>query len=83
VPEVCEAFDVNVPPAVIGGPDAVREAIGSPSGSAAVTLKVRSVFRYPATDVGAETTAARFEALTEIAVVAEPESEFDAVKVAL
>src|SRR5512138_2252315 len=81
VPEVCAAFAVNVAPEGSGAP--VSVAIASPSGSAAVTVKVRSEFEAPEAVAGAVTTGARSVLLIVIAVVAEPLSALVATKVAL
>src|SRR5262245_53124581 len=58
---------------------AVSEAIGWPSGSAAVTLTVRNEFSATATVAGAVTTGARSVLVTVTTVVAEPESALLAV----
>jgi hypothetical protein len=79
VPEVFAAFAVNVAPAGSGAP--VSDAIASPSGSEAVTVKVRSEFEAPEAVAGAVTTGARSVFVIVIAVVAEPLSAFEAVKV--
>jgi hypothetical protein len=79
VPEVFEAFAVNVAPA--GRPDAVRLVMAFPSGSDADTVKVISVFSAPEAVAGATTTGARSTAPTVMTVVAEPERAFVAVKV--
>jgi hypothetical protein len=84
VPDVFDAFVVKEPPAVIAVPEAVNVVIGSPFGSIAVTGKVIRAFAAPETVAGAVTTGALLsEGLTKIAVVAGPESAFDAVKVTL
>src|SRR5688572_9115970 len=80
VPEVFAAFFVNVAPAGRGA--ATRFVIASPSGSDADTVKVISVFSAPPAVAGAVTTGARSVSVTVMFVVAEPESAFDAVKVA-
>ena len=79
VPEVLEAFAVNVAPA--GSGEAVRLVMAFPSGSVADTVKVISVFSAPEAVAGAVTTGARSTAPTVMTVVAEPERAFDAVKV--
>ena len=79
VPDVWAAFDVNVAP--VGSGAAVSVVMASPSGSAAVTVKVKSVFAGVLAVAGAVTTGARSTLVTVIAVVAVPESAFDAVKV--
>ena len=81
VPDVLPAPAVNVAPAGSGA--AVSEVIACPSGSAAVTVKVRSVFEGVLWFAGAVTTGARSVFVTVIAVVAEPVRAFVAVKVAL
>ena len=81
VPDVFVAFFVNVAPAVIAVPVAVRFVIASPSGSAADTVKVISVFSAPVAVAGAVTTGARSVLVTVIVVVAEPLSAFVAVNV--
>ncbi len=81
VPDVWAAFDVNVAPAGSGAP--ARVVIASPSGSAAVTVKVMRTLDWPLTFGGAVTTGARSVFVTVIAVVAVPESAFVAVKVTL
>src|SRR5258706_5826973 len=81
VPDVWAAFDVNVAPVGSGAP--VRVVIASPSGSAAVTVKVISVFEAPDAVAGAVTTGARSVFVTVIAVVAEPDRAFVAVNVTL
>jgi hypothetical protein len=72
VPDVLDTFAVNVPPAVIAVPEAVKEAIASPSGSEAETVKVSSVLGQPEAVDGAVTTGARSVFETVIPVVAEP-----------
>ena len=79
VPDVLAAFFVNVAPDGSGA--AVRFVIASPSGSAADTVKVRRTFEGPEAVAGAVTTGARSTLFTVIAVVAVPESAFDAVNV--
>ena len=81
VPEVFEAFAVNVAPAGSGAPES--EAMASPSGSEAVTVKLISVPSLPEAVAGAVTVGARSTLVTVIAVVAEPERAFDAVNVTL
>ena len=83
MPDVWAAFDVNVPPAVMAVPAAVRVAIASPSGSAAVTIIVKGEFSGTVAVAGAVTTGARSPFETVIAVVAEPERAFVAVNVTL
>jgi hypothetical protein len=83
VPLVLPAPAANVAPAVMAVPEAVSEAMASPSGSAAVTLTVRSEFSFTEAVAGAETTGARSTLFTVIAVDAEPESVFAAVNVTL
>jgi hypothetical protein len=81
VPEVFDALTVNVPPAVIADPDAVSEVIVPPSGSAAVTVNVRSCPIVPVTADGAVTTGGRSMWITVMLVVAVPDRAFDAVNV--
>jgi len=81
VPEVFPVPAVNVAPAGSGA--AVRLVIASPSGSAADTVKVISVFSAPPAVAGAVTTGARSLFVTVIVVVAEPERAFVAVNVTL
>ena len=81
MPDVWAAFDVNVPPAVMAVPAAVRVVIASPSGSDAVTKNVIDVFSAPVTVAGATTTGARSPLVTVMTVVAEPDRAFVAVKV--
>jgi hypothetical protein len=57
VPEVFAAFFVNVAPAGRGA--ATRLVMASPSGSAADTVKVISVFSAPEAVAGATTTGGR------------------------
>ena len=75
------AFAVNVAPAGSGA--AVRLVIASPSGSAALTVKLIRVPSSPEAVAGAVTTGARSTLFTVIAVVAEPLRAFDAVNVTL
>src|SRR5262245_30837452 len=72
---------VNVAPA--GTPVGVSDVIGSPSGSAMVTLTVRDEFSATVTVAGAVTTGARSVLVTVMAVVPEPESALLAVNVTL
>src|SRR5688572_12334354 len=65
VPDVLAAFLVN--DASNGSPSATRLVSASPSGSAAVTVKVISVFSAPEAVAGAVTTGARSQAQTVIA----------------
>ena len=60
---------------------AVNAVIGCPSGSAAFTLMVTSWPSVPLAVAGAVTSGARSTLLTVIAVDAEPDSAFAAVKV--
>src|SRR5258706_14474889 len=64
-------------------PAAVKVVMASPSGSAADTVKVISVFSAPEAVAGAVTTGGRSPFETVIAVVAEPERAFVAVNVTL
>jgi hypothetical protein len=81
VPDVFPAPVVNVLPVVAGELAAVREAIASPSGSAAVTVNVRLKPSRTLCNVGAVTTGARSTWFTVITVRAVPKSAFDAVNV--
>jgi hypothetical protein len=81
VPEVFPPPGVNVAPAVMADPEAVRELIASPSGSDAVTFTVSSDPSAPDAVAGAETVGARSVLAMLIAVDADPESTLDAVKV--
>jgi len=81
VPEVKEAFAVNVAP--VGSGAAVSDVIAWPSGSAAETVNVRSTLEAPEAVGGAVTTGARSVFVTVIVVDAEPERAFVAVKVAV
>jgi hypothetical protein len=81
VPEVFAAFFVNVAPAGRGA--ATRLVMASPSGSAADTVKVISVFSAPEAVAGAVTTGARSTLVTVIVVDAEPLRAFEAVNVTL
>jgi hypothetical protein len=81
VPLVLPPPAVKVLPVVAGEEAAVNEVIASASGSAAVTVKVISVFSFPEAVAGAVTTGARSEFVTVTVVAAEPESVFVAVKV--
>jgi hypothetical protein len=72
---------VNVLP-VVGGEDvAVNEAFPLPSGSFAVTPKLRRLPSVTVCVAGATTTGGRSTLLTVIAVAAVPVRAFDAVKV--
>src|SRR6185436_16317964 len=82
VPLVLPAHAANVAPAVMAVPEAVNEVMASPSGSAAVTLTVRSEFSLTEAVAGAVTVGARSTLFTVIAVEAEPERAFVAVNVA-
>ena len=81
VPDVLPEPGVNVAPAGSGA--AVRLVIASPSGSAADTVKVISVFSAPPAVAGAVTTGARSPFPTVMTVVAEPVRAFVAVNVTL
>ncbi len=81
VPDVNEAFAVNVAP--VGSGAAVRDAMASPSGSAAVTVNVMRTLEEPLTVAGAVTTGARSVLVTVIAVAAVPVRAFVAVNVTL
>ena len=78
VPDVFPPFGVKVAP--VGSGAAVSELIASPSGSLAVTEKVRSVPSGPDAVVGAVATGARSTFVIEIVVVSFPERAFAAVK---
>ena len=80
VPLVLPAPAANVAPAVMAVPEAVSEAIAGPSASDAVTLIVRSEFSFTEAVAGAVTTGALPVPIV-IAVDAEPERAFAAVKV--
>ena len=81
VPDVLPAPTVNVAPAVMTVPEAVSEVMASPSGSVAPTVKVRSAFSQAILVAGAVTMGARSGSTTLMLVVANPDSEFDAVNV--
>ena len=84
VPDVKEAFAVNVAPEVMAVPEAVRDVITSPSGSAADTVKDVGTPTFAATVAGAVTNGARPQPLhTMIDVVAERDKAFEAVNVTL
>jgi hypothetical protein len=74
VPDVLPAPAVNVLPVVAGEEFAVNEAIGSPSGSAAVTVKLRRTPSFTVCVAGAVTTGARSTLFTVIVVAAEPDA---------
>ena len=76
-----EPFVVKVAP--VGSGAAVKEVIPWASGSEAETTNEISEFSLPLADGGAVTTGGRSFAETVIAVVAVPESAFDAVKTML
>ena len=77
VPDVFPPFGVKVAPE--GSGDAVNELIESPSGSLAVTEKVRSVPSGPDAVVGAVASGARSTFVIEIVVVSFPDSALEAV----
>jgi hypothetical protein len=81
VPDVLPAFVVKVLPVVAGEEAAVNEAIASPSGSPADTVKLPATPSLKDAVAGAVTTGARSIWFTVIAVEAEPERAFDAVNV--
>jgi len=81
VPDVFATLFVNVAPNGSGA--AVRFVITSPSGSLAVTVKVRDVLGHTCSEFGAVTTGGRSQLRTKIAVVADPVNAFDAVNVTL
>ena len=81
MPEVLEAFVVKLLPVVGGEEDAVSDASGSPSGSAAETVNVRRLPSVTDWVAGAITTGARSLLLTVIVVEAVPERAFDTVNV--
>jgi len=83
VPLVLPAPAANVAPAVTAVPVAVSEVMASASGSFAVTLTVRSEFSLTEAVAGAVTVGALSTLFTVIAVDAEPDCVFDAVKVAV
>jgi hypothetical protein len=82
VPDVFVPFVVNVLPVVAGEEDAVNEVIAWPSASAAVTVKVISVFSFPEAEAGAVTVGGRSPTTARV-VAAVPESAFDAVNVSV
>jgi hypothetical protein len=79
VPDVFDAFGVNVALVGSGAPD--RLVIASPSGSSAVTVNVISVFSVPEAVAGAVTTGARSTSPTVITVAAVPLKALLAVNV--
>ena len=79
VPDVFVPFTVNVLPGVGGLLADVRDVMGSPSGSVAVTVNDSGEFSGIVTVAGAVTTGALSP--TKIVVAAEPEMAFEAVKV--
>ena len=81
VPLVLPAPAVKVLPVVAGEEAAVNEAIASPSGSAADTVKVISVPSLPEAVAGEVTVGLRFPVVTVIVVAAEPDRAFEAVNV--
>src|SRR5262245_58802928 len=70
VPEVFVAFRANVAPTIIG--DIVKELIGSPSGSAAVTTKLRHWPTATDCEPGARTTGPRADNVRVMFVCAKP-----------
>src|SRR5262245_53058249 len=70
VPVVLPGPGTNVAPG--GRPGAVSDVIGWPSGSAAVTLTVKSAFSATVAVAGAVTTGTRSVEVTVMAVGAEP-----------
>jgi hypothetical protein len=82
VPAVCEAFVVNVAPAVMAAPDAVKEVSGPPDGSAAVTVNEIRDPSGPATEVGASMKGGRQLSVTVMLVVADPDRVLLATNVA-
>jgi hypothetical protein len=83
VPEVFVPFTVNVLPVVAGEEAAVKDVMALPSGSDAVTVKLRRTPSFTDCVAGAVTTGARSPTDTVSVVVAEPESVFDAVNVSV
>jgi hypothetical protein len=83
VPDVFAGFAAKVPPAATAEPVALNDVIASPSGSEAVTPKVRTLPSGPLTDEGAVTIGSKLTFLTVMPVVAEPASALDAVNVTL
>ena len=81
MPDVFEAFAVNVLPVVAGELDDVKDVIASASGSTAVTVKLPATFCWQDAFAGAVTTGARSTLLTVTVVAAEPERAFVAVTV--
>jgi len=82
VPAVCAVFVVNVAPAVMAVPEAVREVSGSPAGSNAVTVNEIGDPSGPATELGALMKGGRQLSITVMLVVADPDKRFAAVNVA-
>jgi hypothetical protein len=74
VPDVLPAPAVNVLPVVAGEEFAVNEVIAWPSGSDAVTVKVRRTPSFTVCVAGAVTTGARSTLFTVITVASEPDA---------
>jgi hypothetical protein len=81
VPLVFDAFVVNTLPVVSGEEADVNEAIASPSGSAAETVKLPGLPSPKRAVAGAVTTGARSTLFTVIAVDAVPVRALDAKNV--
>ena len=81
VPDVFEAFVVNVLPVVAGELAAVSDVIAWPSGSAAVTVKENGDVAMTDCVAGAVTCGARSTLFTVIAVEAVPVRAFVDVNV--
>jgi len=81
VPLVLPPPAENVAPAVMAVPAAVSEEMASPSASFAETVKVKVAFSATEAVEGAVTVGALSTLFTVIAVAAEPERAFAAVKV--
>ena len=74
MPVVFPAPAVNVLPVVAGELAAVRDVIASPSGSAAVTVKLRATPSFTDCVAGAVTVGARSTLMTVNVVAAEPDA---------
>jgi hypothetical protein len=81
VPEVFPGPATKEPPATTAGPEAISDAIASPSGSEAVTPNVNKLPSEPVTDDGAATMGGALGLPTVMVVVAEPDRALDAVNV--
>jgi hypothetical protein len=83
VPDVFEAFTVNVLPVVAGELDDVKDVIVFASGSVADTVKLPATFCWKDAVAGAVTVGARSTLFTVTVVAAEPERAFVAVTVTM